>query len=144
MRGSGGCGDTGLGLQRGALGSRAAPALGGTRPHTSIAARRGEGLGDEAAQSSDHLTAPYGSTEPSERSVDSDSEPEDGGQLRKQESETSTDEAPFYEEGSEGQRSRTCSTGQSDTEGSALRCAAGEHSDPEEEPEGDATTAAQQ
>ncbi|XP_052521385.1 rho GTPase-activating protein 45 isoform X3 [Tympanuchus pallidicinctus] len=82
--------------------------------------------------------------EPSERSVDSDSEPEDGGQLRKQGSETSTDEAPFYEEGSEGQRSRTCSTGQSDTEGSALRCAAGEHSDPEEEPESDATAAAQQ
>eukprot|EP00076_Gallus_gallus_P034497 XP_025000035.1 rho GTPase-activating protein 45 isoform X8 [Gallus gallus] len=85
--------------------------------------------------------------EPSERSVDSDSELEDGGepagsgQLRKQESETSTDEAPFYEEGSEGQRSRTCSTGQSDTEGAALRCAAGEHSDPEEDPE---SSAAQQ
>lgn len=79
--------------------------------------------------------------------MDSDSELEDGGepagsgQLRKQESETSTDEAPFYEEGSEGQRSRTCSTGQSDTEGAAMRCAAGEHSDPEEDPE---SSAAQQ
>ncbi|XP_015741765.1 rho GTPase-activating protein 45 isoform X2 [Coturnix japonica] len=89
--------------------------------------------------------------ESSERSVDSDSELEDGGepggsnrQLRKQESETSTDEAPFYEEGSEGQRSRTCSTGQSDTEGSALQCTAGEHSDPEEEPESGATSTAQQ
>lgn len=115
-------------------------------PPSLLTAVRGSGT----RQGSDHFAPPYGSTEPCERSVDSDSELEDGGepggsgQLRKQESETSTDEAPFYEEGSEGQRSRTCSTGQSDTEGSAPRCTAGEHSDPEEEPESNATTAAQQ
>ncbi|OXB70892.1 UNVERIFIED_CONTAM: hypothetical protein H355_009231 [Colinus virginianus] len=86
--------------------------------------------------------------EPSERSVDSDSELEDGGEpggrLRKQESETSTDEAAFCEEGSEGQRSRTCSTGQSDTEGSAPRCTAAEHSDPDEDPESDGTAPGRQ
>ncbi|XP_064031069.1 rho GTPase-activating protein 45 isoform X2 [Pogoniulus pusillus] len=69
--------------------------------------------------------------EPGDRSVDSDSELEDGaellgaaprGQLAKQGSETSTDEAQFCDESSEGQRSRSCSVGQSDTEGPAPRC----------------------
>ncbi|KAM6310519.1 rho GTPase-activating protein 45 [Podargus strigoides] len=72
--------------------------------------------------------------ESGDRSVDSDSELEDGGELlaavaagprarlTKQESETSTDEAQLCEEGSEGQRSRSCSTGQSDAEGPAPRC----------------------
>lgn len=92
-----------------------------------------------------------GSLRPSgsgDRSVDSDSELEDNGeppagggprtQLTKQESETSTDEAQFCDDGSEGQRSRTCSTGQSDTEGSAPRCRSPpgeEQSDLEEYPE---------
>lgn len=92
-----------------------------------------------------------GSLHPSgsgDRSVDSDSELEDNGeppagsgprtQLTKQESETSTDEAQFCDDASEGQRSRTCSTGQSDTEGSAPRCRSPpgeEQSDLEEYPE---------
>ncbi|XP_010223535.1 PREDICTED: minor histocompatibility protein HA-1 [Tinamus guttatus] len=85
--------------------------------------------------------------EPGDRSVDSDSELEDSGellataersQLRKQGSETSTDETQFCDDGSEGQRSRTCSTGQSDAEYSAPRClspAGEEQSDLEEYPE---------
>jgi len=88
--------------------------------------------------------------EPGDRSVDSDSELEDSGellaaadggsrtQLTKQESETSTDEAQFCDDGSEGQRSRSCSMGQSDTEGSAPRCRSPpgeEQSDAEEPPE---------
>ncbi|KAM6107257.1 LOW QUALITY PROTEIN: rho GTPase-activating protein 45 [Pterocles gutturalis] len=65
-----------------------------------------------------------------ERSVDSDSELEEGelppaaeprSPLRKQESETSTDEAPFCDDGSEGPRSRSCSVGRG-TEGSGPRC----------------------
>ncbi|XP_054031466.1 rho GTPase-activating protein 45 [Dryobates pubescens] len=75
--------------------------------------------------SSDFSTDSF--AEPGDRSVDSDSELEDAGedlrrQLLKQESETSTDEAQFCEEGSEGQRSRSCSVGQSDTEGPAPSC----------------------
>ncbi|KAM6294791.1 rho GTPase-activating protein 45 [Aegotheles albertisi] len=70
--------------------------------------------------------------EPGDRSVDSDSELEDGGdgaprtQLTKQGSETSTDDAQFCDDGSEGQRSRSCSVGQSDTEGTAPRSPPGE------------------
>ncbi|KAM8795019.1 rho GTPase-activating protein 45 [Eudromia elegans] len=86
--------------------------------------------------------------EAGDRSIDSDSELEDSGelpaaaersQLRKQGSETSTDETQFCDEGSEGQRSRTCSTGQSDAECSAPRCLSptgGEQSDVEEDAEG--------
>ncbi|XP_061871059.1 rho GTPase-activating protein 45 isoform X2 [Colius striatus] len=79
--------------------------------------------------------------EPGDRSVDSDSELEDGGELlaaaageprthlRKQESETSTDEAQFCDDGSEGRW---------DTEGPASRCRSPpgeEQSDAEEPPE---------
>lgn len=89
-------------------------------------------------------------TESGDRSVDSDSELEDGGellattdggprtQLMKQGSETSTDEAQFCDNGSEGQRSRSCSIGQSDAEGAAPRCCSPpgeEQSDAEDYPE---------
>lgn len=80
-------------------------------------------------------------TESGDRSVDSDSELEDSGEARthltKQGSETSTEEVPFYDEGSEGLRSRSCSVGQSDAEGSAPRCCSlgDEQSDLEEHPE---------
>lgn len=73
--------------------------------------------------------------------MDSDSELEDAGeprtQLSKQGSETSTEEGHFCDEGSEGLRSRSCSVGQSDTEGSAPRCCSpgDEQSDVEELPE---------
>ncbi|KAM6189272.1 rho GTPase-activating protein 45 [Sarcoramphus papa] len=88
--------------------------------------------------------------ESGDRSVDSDSELEDSGellaaadggprtQLTKQESETSTDEAQFCDDGSEGQRSRSCSMGQFDAEGTAPRCCSPpgeEQSDAEEYPE---------
>ncbi|XP_075592438.1 rho GTPase-activating protein 45 isoform X1 [Balearica regulorum gibbericeps] len=88
--------------------------------------------------------------ESGDRSVDSDSELEDNGelpaaadgslrtQLTKQESETSTDEAQFCDDGSDGQRSRSCSVGQSDAEGAAPRCRSPpgeEQSDAEEYPE---------
>lgn len=88
--------------------------------------------------------------ESGDRSVDSDSDLEDsrellaaadGGprtQLTKQESETSTDEAQFCDDGSEGQRSRSCSMGQSDAEGTAPHCRSPpgeEQSDAEEYPE---------
>ncbi|XP_051666873.1 rho GTPase-activating protein 45 isoform X3 [Manacus candei] len=79
--------------------------------------------------------------ESGDRSVDSDSELEDAGEprthLSKQGSETSTDEAQFCDEGSEGPRSRSCSAGQSDTEGSGPRCRSpgDEQSDAEEPPE---------
>ncbi|XP_053906056.1 rho GTPase-activating protein 45 isoform X2 [Cuculus canorus] len=87
--------------------------------------------------------SPDSFTESGDRSVDSDSELEDsayGGpqtQLTKQESETSTDEAQFCDEGSEGQRSRSCSMGQSDAEGNAFHCRSPseEQSDAEEYPE---------
>lgn len=66
--------------------------------------------------------------------MDSDSELEDGGEprthLTKQGSETSTEEVNFCDEGSEGLRSRSCSVGQSDAEGSAP--AGEEQSDVEE------------
>ncbi|XP_035203980.1 rho GTPase-activating protein 45 isoform X1 [Oxyura jamaicensis] len=97
-------------------------------------------------ESLDYSTDSFGGS--GDRSVDSDSELEDNGeppagggprrQLTKQESETSTDEAQYCDDGSEGQRSRTCSTGQSDTEGSAPRCQSPpgeEQSDLEEYPE---------
>lgn len=76
-------------------------------------------------------------TESGDRSVDSDSELEDGGEprahLAKQGSETSTEEVNFCDEGSEG----PCSVGQSDAEGSAPRCCSpgDEQSDVEEHPE---------
>ncbi|XP_068276536.1 rho GTPase-activating protein 45 [Nyctibius grandis] len=78
--------------------------------------------------------------EPGDRSVDSDSELEDGrdgrARLTKQESETSTDEAQFCDDGSEGPRSRSCSVGQWDAEGPAPRSPPGEEqSDAEESPE---------
>ncbi|XP_069733952.1 rho GTPase-activating protein 45 isoform X2 [Phaenicophaeus curvirostris] len=87
--------------------------------------------------------SPDSLTESGDRSVDSDSEVEDsayGGpriQLTKQESETSTEEAQFCDEGSEGQWSRSCSMGQSDTEGNAFHCRSlpEEQSDAEEYPE---------
>uniref|UniRef100_A0A8C9MUA5 Rho GTPase activating protein 45 n=1 Tax=Serinus canaria TaxID=9135 RepID=A0A8C9MUA5_SERCA len=73
--------------------------------------------------------------ESGDRSVDSDSELEDGGEprthLTKQGSETSTEEVNFCDEGSEGLRSRSCSVGQSDAEGSAP--AGEEQSDVEEQ-----------
>ncbi|XP_061330602.1 rho GTPase-activating protein 45 isoform X1 [Pezoporus flaviventris] len=85
-------------------------------------------------------------TEPGDRSVDSDSELEDSGdalgtshgaaraRLTQRESETSTEDAPGCEDGSEGPRSRSCSTGPSDAEGSAPRGRSppgDEHSDAE-------------
>ncbi|XP_074664473.1 rho GTPase-activating protein 45 isoform X3 [Strix aluco] len=88
--------------------------------------------------------------ESGDRSVDSDSELEDSGellaaadgaprtQLMKQGSETSTEEAQFCDDGSEGRRSRSCSVGQSDAEGTAPRCCSPpgeEQSDAEEYPE---------
>uniref|UniRef100_A0A8C3J586 Rho GTPase activating protein 45 n=1 Tax=Calidris pygmaea TaxID=425635 RepID=A0A8C3J586_9CHAR len=77
--------------------------------------------------------------ESGDRSVDSDSELEDSGdlgaaatagvpprtQLSKQGSETSTEEAQFCEEGSEGQRSRSCSVGRWGAEGTSRLAAAG-------------------
>uniref|UniRef100_A0A8C3RT56 Rho GTPase activating protein 45 n=1 Tax=Chelydra serpentina TaxID=8475 RepID=A0A8C3RT56_CHESE len=66
--------------------------------------------------------------ESGDRSIDSDSELEEGAELPaadegaprqrlvKQGSETSTDEAQFCDDASEGPLSRTCSVGQSDTE----------------------------
>lgn len=73
--------------------------------------------------------------------MDSDSELEDSGEprthLTKQGSETSTEEVHFCDEGSEELWSRSCSVGQSDTEGSAPRCRSpgDERSDTEEAPE---------
>ncbi|XP_025894552.1 rho GTPase-activating protein 45 [Nothoprocta perdicaria] len=85
--------------------------------------------------------------EPGDRSGDSDSELEESAELpaaaersplRKQGSETSTEDTPFCDEGSEGQRSRTSSTGQWDTERTAPRARSPvgeEQSDPEEGPD---------
>ncbi|XP_067169121.1 rho GTPase-activating protein 45 [Apteryx mantelli] len=102
----------------------------------------------------DYSADSYG--ESGDRSVDSDSELEDSGelpatadrnprtQLAKQGSETSTDEAQFCDDGSEGQRSRTCSTGQSDAEYTASRCLSPpgeEQSDLEEYPESSVSAA---
>ncbi|XP_065714587.2 rho GTPase-activating protein 45 isoform X1 [Patagioenas fasciata] len=87
--------------------------------------------------------------EPGDRSGDSDSELEDSGDLpgaadggsrtalMKQESETSTEEAQSCEDGSEGQRSRSCSVGRWDVGGTAAS-ACGPHSDAEEFPEDNA------
>ncbi|XP_074707698.1 rho GTPase-activating protein 45 isoform X2 [Strix uralensis] len=94
--------------------------------------------------------------ESGDRSIDSDSELEDSGellaaadgaprtQLMKQGSETSTEEAQFCDDGSEGRRSRSCSVGQSDAEGTAPRCCSPpgeEQSDAEEYPESRLPTA---
>ncbi|KAM6236153.1 rho GTPase-activating protein 45 isoform 2-T2 [Porphyrio hochstetteri] len=88
--------------------------------------------------------------ESGDRSIDSDSELEDSGELpaatgrsprthlTKQESETSTDEAQFCDDGSKGRQSRSCSVGQSDAEGAVLRCRSPtveEQSDADEYPE---------
>lgn len=128
--------------------------------------RRGSGATEEAHASS-QPTAPLGTgpylelpsekgnlafsadslTESGDRSVDSDSELEDSGEARthlaKQGSETSTEEAHFCDEGSEGLRSRSCSVGQSDVEGSTLRYCSpeDEQSDAEEAPESRSPTA---
>lgn len=84
--------------------------------------------------------------EPGDRSGDSDSELEDSGDLAgaadgasrtaltKQESETSTEEAQSCEDGSEGQRSRSCSVGRWDGGGTAAP-GCGPHSDAEEFPD---------
>lgn len=84
--------------------------------------------------------------EPGDRSGDSDSELEDSGDLpgaadgasrtalTKQESETSTEEAQSCEDGSEGQRSRSCSVGRWDVGGTAAP-GCGPHSDTEEFPD---------
>ncbi|XP_032938308.1 rho GTPase-activating protein 45 [Catharus ustulatus] len=102
----------------------------GTSPYLELPSEKGN-----LAFSADSLA------ESGDRSVDSDSELEDGGEprthLTKQGSETSTEEVHFYDEGSEGPRSRSCSVGQSDAEGSAPRCCSpgDEQSDVEEHPE---------
>ncbi|XP_075758768.1 rho GTPase-activating protein 45 isoform X3 [Pelodiscus sinensis] len=106
-------------------------------PHLKVSLEQGE---------LDSNTDPY--TGSGDHSLDSDSELEEGPelpaiheeasrqQLAKQESETSTDEAQFCDDASEGQLSRTCSVGQSDAEASLQHSPAGEEeqSDPEEEP----------
>ncbi|TRZ16199.1 hypothetical protein HGM15179_010878 [Zosterops borbonicus] len=123
--------------------------------------RRGSGSTEEEASGAERTVAPLGTSpylelpsekgnlafsadslaESGDRSVDSDSELEDSAEprthLTKQGSETSTEEVPFYDEGSEGLRSRSCSVGQSDAEGSAPRCSSpgDEQSDGEEQPE---------
>ncbi|XP_056368403.1 rho GTPase-activating protein 45 isoform X1 [Oenanthe melanoleuca] len=124
------------------------------------ASRRGSGATEEAHSGSQPVaplgTSPYlelpsdkgdlafsadSLTESGDRSVDSDSELEDSAEprthLSKQGSETSTEEVHFCDEGSEGLRSRSCSVGQSDAEGSAPRCCSpgDEQSDGEEQPE---------
>ncbi|XP_063259296.1 rho GTPase-activating protein 45 isoform X2 [Prinia subflava] len=110
-------------------GSQPVAAL-GTSPYLELPSEKGD-----LAFSADSLA------ESGERSVDSDSELEDGGEprtrLTKQGSETSTEESHFCDEGSEGPRSRSCSVGQSDAEGPAAHCCSpgDEQSDTEEHPE---------
>uniref|UniRef100_U3KHU2 Rho GTPase activating protein 45 n=1 Tax=Ficedula albicollis TaxID=59894 RepID=U3KHU2_FICAL len=118
------------------------------------ASRRGSGATEEVASGAERVGVPREGgcsltllwkllcpTESGDRSVDSDSELEDSGEprthLSKQGSETSTEEVHFCDEGSEGLRSRSCSVGQSDAEGSAPRCCSpgDEQSDGEEQPE---------
>ncbi|XP_066192243.1 rho GTPase-activating protein 45 isoform X1 [Sylvia atricapilla] len=128
-RGSGSTEEVASGAERAHAGSQSAAPL-GTSPYLELPSEKGD-----LAFSADSLT------ESGDRSVDSDSELEDGGEpqtrLTKQGSETSTEEVPFYDEGSEGPRSRSCSMGQSDAEGSAPRCCSpeDEQSDVEEQPE---------
>ncbi|RMC00948.1 hypothetical protein DUI87_22635 [Hirundo rustica rustica] len=128
-RGSGATEEAAGGAERAHAGSQPVAAL-GTSAYPELPSEKGN-----LAFSADSLA------ESGERSVDSDSELEDGGEpgtrLTKQGSETSTEEVPFCDEGSEGLRSRSCSVGQSDAEGSAPRCRSpgDEQSDVEEHPE---------
>ncbi|XP_063259298.1 rho GTPase-activating protein 45 isoform X3 [Prinia subflava] len=116
-------------------GSQPVAAL-GTSPYLELPSEKGD-----LAFSADSLAELLCPTESGERSVDSDSELEDGGEprtrLTKQGSETSTEESHFCDEGSEGPRSRSCSVGQSDAEGPAAHCCSpgDEQSDTEEHPE---------
>ncbi|XP_023798908.1 rho GTPase-activating protein 45 isoform X2 [Cyanistes caeruleus] len=128
-RGSGATEEVASGDERAHSGSSPVAPL-GTSPYLELPSEKGS-----LAFSADSLA------ESGDRSVDSDSELEDAGeprtQLSKQGSETSTEEVHFCEEGSEGLRSRSCSVGQSDAEGSAPRCCSpgDEQSDAEEHPE---------
>ncbi|XP_058714391.1 rho GTPase-activating protein 45 isoform X2 [Poecile atricapillus] len=128
-RGSGTTEEVASGAERAHSGSSPVAPL-GTSPYLELPSEKGN-----LAFSADSLA------ESGDRSVDSDSELEDAGEprthLSKQGSETSTEEVHFCEEGSEGLRSRSCSVGQSDAEGSALRCCSpgDEQSDVEEHPE---------
>ncbi|XP_068853208.1 rho GTPase-activating protein 45 [Aphelocoma coerulescens] len=128
-RGSGATEEVASGAERAHAGSQPAAPL-GTSPYLELPSEKGN-----LAFSADSLA------ESGDRSVDSDSELEDSGEprthLTKQGSETSTEEVHFCDEGSEGLWSRSCSVGQSDTEGSAPRCCSpgDEQSDTEEAPE---------
>ncbi|XP_066061905.1 rho GTPase-activating protein 45 isoform X2 [Chamaea fasciata] len=128
-RGSGSTEEVASGAERAHEGSQSVAPL-GTSPYLELPSEKGN-----LAFSADSLA------ESGDRSVDSDSELEDGGEprkhLAKQGSETSTEEVPFYDEGSEGLQSWSCSVGQSDAEGSAPRCCSpgDEQSDVEEQPE---------
>ncbi|XP_014738428.1 PREDICTED: minor histocompatibility protein HA-1 [Sturnus vulgaris] len=128
-RGSGATEEVASGAERAHGGSQPVTPL-GTSPYLELPSEK-----SNLAFSADSLA------ESGDRSVDSDSELEDGGEprthLTKQWSETSTEEVHFYDEGSEGLRSRSCSVGQSDAEGSAPRCCSpgDEQSDVEEHPE---------
>ncbi|KAI1230556.1 hypothetical protein IHE44_0010020 [Lamprotornis superbus] len=128
-RGSGATEEVASGAERAHGGSQPVTPL-GTNPYLELPSEK-----SNLAFSADSLA------ESGDRSVDSDSELEDGGEprthLSKQGSETSTEEVHFYDEGSEGLRSRSCSMGQSDAEGSAPRCCSpgDEQSDVEEHPE---------
>ncbi|XP_048144035.1 rho GTPase-activating protein 45 isoform X1 [Corvus hawaiiensis] len=128
-RGSGATEEVASGAEQAHAGSQPAAPL-GTSPYLELPSEKGN-----LAFSADSLA------ESGDRSVDSDSELEDSGEprthLTKQGSETSTEEVHFCDEGSEGPWSRSCSVGQSDTEGSAPRCCSpgDEQSDTEEAPE---------
>ncbi|XP_014115458.1 PREDICTED: minor histocompatibility protein HA-1 isoform X1 [Pseudopodoces humilis] len=128
-RGSGATEEAASGAERAHSGSSPVAPL-GTGPYLELPSEKGS-----LAFSADSLA------ESGDRSVDSDSELEDAGEprthLSKEGSETSTEEVHFCDEGSEGLRSRSCSVGQSDAEGSAPRCCSpgDEQSDVEEHPE---------
>ncbi|XP_039422383.1 rho GTPase-activating protein 45 isoform X2 [Corvus cornix cornix] len=128
-RGSGATEEVASGAEQAHAGSQPAAPL-GTSPYLELPSEK-----RNLAFSADSLA------ESGDRSVDSDSELEDSGEpqthLTKQGSETSTEEVHFCDEGSEGPWNRSCSVGQSDTEGSAPRCCSpgDEQSDTEEAPE---------
>ncbi|XP_062366237.1 rho GTPase-activating protein 45 isoform X2 [Cinclus cinclus] len=128
-RGSGAREEVASGAEQAHTGSQPVAPL-GTSPYSELPSEK-----SSLAFSADSLA------ESGDRSVDSDSELEDGGEprthLTKQGSETSTEEVHFCDEGSEGPRSRSCSVGQSDAEGSAPHCCSpgDEQSDVEEHPE---------
>ncbi|XP_019393801.1 PREDICTED: minor histocompatibility protein HA-1 isoform X1 [Crocodylus porosus] len=109
----------------------------GSSPYLELPSEKGD---------SDYNADLYGET--ADRSLDSDSELEEGGEplapgedapqhlLATQGSETSADEAHSCDDLSEGQRSRTCSTGQWDADCAASRQRGSpgeEQSDPEED-----------